>query len=197
MRTVNKNSVCDDFIQQLDKIELYRHECDRVFSGEKQYISYCYEHCIIMVYKVFEQFVMRIMIACLNHNHSYFEEMNNVKFGKHINDDVCEFLITKGNYFDFKGREGLCKELASTIGKDHNLAKVFKKDAYKETIIQLCALRNFAAHNSEKSKKEAAKAYGLQRIATAGSCLKQHNRFDRIVNELKTLANDIKATAME
>ena len=136
------------------------------------------------------------MISCLNHDHSVFEAKNGIRLGKHINDDVCEFLITKGGFFDFKGREGLCKVINATIGKDHNLAKIFKKTDYKGTIEQLCAIRNFAAHNSDQSKKAAAKAFGLKRISTAGSCLKKSSRFDSIINGLVQLSNEIKTTAM-
>lgn len=197
MKTVNKDKVCDEFITSIDEIKKYVEKSKELFSENKLFLSFNYENAIIMLYRSFERFALRIMISCLNHNHHVFEEKNNIKLGSHINDDICEFLITKGGYFDFKGRDGLCKILSTTIGADHKLAKVFKKTAYKDSIEQLCTIRNYAAHNSEQSKKAAAKAFGLKRISSAGSCLKKNSRFEATASKLIDLANDIKNTSME
>ena len=152
---------------------------------------------IILLYKAFETFVLRAMISCLNHSHSHFESRYSIKLGKHINDDVCEFLITKGGFFDFKGRDGLSKMLNDFIGREHNVAKVFKNNIYKDAITQLCAIRNYAAYNSLQSKRSAMQAFGLIRISSAGSCLKQQHRFENIVSQILRLANDLKNTPLE
>ena len=73
MKTVNKDNVCDSFINSINGIKKYIDECKKVFADEKLYLSYSYENAIIMVYKEFEWFVMRLMISCLNHNHCFFE----------------------------------------------------------------------------------------------------------------------------
>lgn len=192
MKTVNIQTVSSEFSDNITEIEAYTERCNQVFADEKKYLSYCYENAIIMVYKAFEQFVLRSMIACLNHDHSYFQEKHGIKLGKHINDDVCEFLITKGGFFDFKGRDGLCKALNSMIGPNHNIAIIFKKTKYKDAIEQLCTIRNYAAHNSIQSKRAVLKAFNLQRISSAGSFLKQQHRFENIVGKLLELAEDIK-----
>lgn len=153
---------------------------------------YSYENAIIMVYKEFERFVLRTMISCLNHDHSHFESKYGIKLGKHINDDVCEFLITKGGFFDFKGRSGLNKVLNTVVGANHDVTKVFKKSIYQRPIEQLCTIRNYAAHNSLQSKKSAMEAFELKRIGSAGSCLKQQQRFEKIVEDLKCLVLDIR-----
>lgn len=193
MKTVNKNNVCEEFVTALNDIVAYKDKCKSAFADNKKYLSYCYEYSIIMTYKAFERFLLRIMISCLNHDHSVFEKKNSISLGRHINDDVCEFLITKGGFFDFKGRDGLCKVINNTIGKDHVIAKTIKNNDYKNTIEQLCAIRNFAAHNSRQSKAAAAEAFKLKRISSAGSCLKQNGRFDSIIAHLIDLSNDIKS----
>ena len=197
MRTVNIQVVCNDFIFKVNEIQNYINKCKIVFAEEKKYLSFSYENAIIMLYKAFESFVLRTMISCLNHNHTHFEETYGIKLGKHVNDDVCEFLITKGGFFDFKGRDGLSKMLNNTIGKEHSVAKIFKSNTYKDTITQLCAIRNYAAHNSMQSKHAAMQAYKLERISSAGSCLKQQHRFENIVAQLLLLAADIRATSLE
>lgn len=112
------------------------------------------------------------MISCLNHDHSCFEEKYGIALGKHINDDVCEFLITKGGYFDFRGYSGLVSTIKNTLGNSNAVIPIIK-DSYQNCIDQLCAIRNYAAHESKQSKAAAKKAFGLSRISSAGSCLKQ------------------------
>ena len=196
MKTVNLQNVCDEFIRNMNEIEGYINRCKTVFSGEDKYLSFCYENAIIMLYKAFEKFILRTMISCLNHDHSHFEEKYGIKLGNHINDDVCEFLITKGGYFDFKGRGGLNKILNATIGSNHNVGKTIKNNKYGKTIDQLCSVRNYAAHNSTQAKKTVMEVYGLERISSPGSFLKKQNRFSALIAGLTELANDVKSTPM-
>ncbi|MEA4898474.1 MAG: hypothetical protein VB115_09535 [Christensenellaceae bacterium] len=196
MRTVSIQSVCEEFKAAINGIQCYVAKCKQVFSEDKLFLSYGYENAVIMLYKSFERFVLRTMIACLNRDHSHCECKYSIKLGKHINDDVCEFLITKGGFFDFKGRSGLNKVLNDIIGTNHNIAKVFKSTAYKSTIDQLCAIRNYAAHNSAQSKQAAMETLGLRRISSAGSCLKTQHRFESLTISLTSLADTIKATPM-
>lgn len=196
MKTVNKNNVCDQFISELEKIEGYIEKCGTVFAEEDLYLSYSYENAILMTYKAFEIFVKRIMISCLNHDHSFFEDKYGIALGKHINDDVCEFLITKGGYFDFRGYSGLVDTLKNVLGSTNPFIGVVRKDPYKTHIDQLCAARNYAAHNSRQSKEAAKKAFGLTTISSAGSCLKKAGRFSNIISGLKGFAAEVKTTAL-
>lgn len=196
MKTVNIQNVCDSFIQEMQEIEAYITKCKTVFSGDDKYLSFSYENAIIMLYKSFEKFILRTMISCLNHDHSHFEEKYGIRLGNHINDDVCEFLVTKGGYFDFKGRGGLNKTLNATIGSNHNIGKAIKNNKYGQTIDRLCAVRNYAAHNSAQAKKAAMEAYGLKRISSPGSFLKKQNRLKSLIDSLTDLANDVKSTPM-
>lgn len=192
MKTVNKNNVCDAFHNELQQIENYIEKCNTVFKEEDLFLSFSYENAILMVYKAFEVFIERLLISCLNHDHSYFQEKHGIVLGRHINDDVCEFLITKGGFFDFKGYSGLVNTIKNTLGAEHNLVEIIKDGGFEPTINQLCAARNYAAHNSRHSKQSAKKAFGLQSISSAGSCLKRQNRFSAIVDNLKLLANHVK-----
>lgn len=196
MKTVNKNNVCEQFISELDKIANYISRCNAVFSEEELHLSYSYENAILMTYKAFEIFVKRIMISCLNHDHSFFESKYGIALGKHINDDICEFLITKGRYFDFRGYSGLVDTLKGILGNNHPFISIVKQDTHKGYIDQLCAARNYAAHNSKQSKEAAKKAFGLTSISSAGSCLKKADRFSNIISGLKALANEIKTTTL-
>lgn len=159
------------------------------------YLEYSYEHAIIMLYKAFENFNLRVIISCLNHDHSHVEQQFGINLGSHINDDVCEFLVTKGGFFDFKGRDGLIRIYRDLISGSHVVSKILKKDVYRKTINQLCAIRNYSAHNSKKSKETAKKEFEVTRISNAGKCLKQNKRFENIMAGLIALANDIKANA--
>ena len=136
------------------------------------------------------------MISCLNHDHSFFEDKYGIALGKHINDDVCEFLITKGGYFDFRGYSGLVDTLKNVLGSTNPFIGVVRKDPYKTHIDQLCAARNYAAHNSRQSKEAAKKAFGLTTISSAGSCLKKAGRFSNIISGLKGFAAEVKTTAL-
>ena len=72
MKTVNKNNVCDAFHNELQQIENYIEKCNTVFKEEDLFLSFSYENAILMVYKAFEVFIERLLISCLNHDHSYF-----------------------------------------------------------------------------------------------------------------------------
>lgn len=193
MKTVTLAKVCNDFVTQLNEIQEYLDFCKNAFHDQDKYLSNSYELASIQTYKAFEFFAMRCLISCLNHDHSKVETKYGVKFGKHINDDVCMFIITKGGYFDFKDRSGLIQIINCLIGNDHKVSQSFKNNEYKNAIEQLCAIRNYAAHNSQQSKTKAKERFGLKQIGTAGSCLKCNCRYKEITDQLRALASRIKS----
>jgi len=79
---------------------------------------------------------------------------------KHLTDEVCEFLIVGTGYFDFKGRDGLIQKLKAFLPAGNYLLDIIAAEQYREPIEKLCALRNYAAHGSSKSKKAALRATG-------------------------------------
>ena len=102
------------------------------------------------------------------------------------------FIITKGGYFDFKDRSGLIDIMNCLIGKDNNVTQSFKNNEYSSAIEQLCAIRNYAAHNSPQSKAKAKEKFKLKQISTAGSCLKCNGRYKGITDQLRILASKVK-----
>lgn len=83
----------------------------------------------------------------------------------------------------------------------HYLIATIEKAAYKTYLDQLSALRNYAAHESEQSRKAALKATGQQRISPSGAWLKRTPvgkkvcRFDELCEKLKAIASEIEANA--
>ena len=110
-------------------------------------------------------------------------------------DEVCEFLITGTGYFDFKGRSGLIRTLKSFVPDAHYLVTTVKKATYTNTLDKLSALRNFAAHESEVSKRAALEAIGAERLSSSGAWLKKQNRFTAIANSLKALSTELHGLA--
>ena len=104
-------------------------------------------------------------------------------------------IIIGGGYFNFKGRDGLIKEVKRYVSKDHYLVRAVKDTSYMTSLNQLCALRNYAAHYSMASKKLALKATGQRRMKSAGSWLKRQSRFYEIVLDLAKLSKAIEEGA--
>lgn len=82
--------------------------------------------------------------------------------------------------------------LKQNIGGTYGIVEIVKKADYTDVLKRLCTLRNYAAHTSQQAKGKAAQAYGLKRIATAGSHLKSQKRFDEIAESLLKLSDKIK-----
>lgn len=193
MKKVNIPKAADRFIEDVAEIKCYLEECSRVFVERDLYLSNSYEYAIIALYKAFEKFIFKTIVGCVNHDNSAVTNTYGVQFGKHITDDICEFIITKGGYFDFKDREGLIKIIKQNVGEEtYDVYSIVKKEQYASSLKQLCALRNYAAHTSKQAKKKAAKELGIIRIGTVGSCLKTQNRFSKIADDLTELATNIK-----
>lgn len=167
-----------------------------VSSGQsKEYVSWLYNYAVIRLYRDFESLMLAALVGAINNDSTTVAATTGVAFPKHMTDEVCEFLITGTGYFDFKGRGGLISTLKSFVPATHYLVMIAKKPAYRDTLDQLTALRNFAAHESTKSKGAVLRALGGKRVASSGSWLKRKGRFQRIADGLKTLATEIEHSA--
>ena len=98
-------------------------------------------------------------------------------------------------YFDFRGRDGLIKQLKRYVPDDHYLVDIVKQKKYKDPLDRMVALRNFAAHASGVSRKRALKAVGKARLQSSGSWLKVRGRFGKMCASLKALAAEIEQRA--
>jgi hypothetical protein len=116
-------------------------------------------------------------------------------FPKHLPLKVCRYFIIGSGYFDFKGRDGLIRVAKKYVPETHFLIKVLKDAKYKDSLEQLWAFRNFAAHDSTQAKAAAKNAVGGEKIGSAGSWLRKQQRFNKLCDSLKDLASAIAKAA--
>lgn len=186
--------VAGNFRDEADRVEAFAAAiCAANLSKEQ--ISWGYEYAAIRLYRAFEIMMLEVLIGAINNDASTVATHVSISFPKHMSDDVCEFLITGGGYFDFKGRSHLIKECKRFLPETHYLVSVLKDTKYKEALERLSALRNFAAHNSWKSKVAAKEAVGVSRLASTGAWLKKGNRLHVLSGRLKALATDLETQA--
>jgi len=160
-----------------------------------QEVSWVHEYGILRLYREFEALMLDALVGAINNDTTTLANRTGITFPKHLTDEVCEFLIIGNGYFDFKGRDGLIKTLKDHVPADHYLVTAVKKEKYRESLEQLSALRNLAAHNSAVSKARARAAVRRTRMPEAGSWLKKQGRLGRIVDRLKELADEIQGAA--
>lgn len=157
--------------------------------------SWCYDLAIIRLYREFEDLMLSCLVALINNDTTTFSQVKQRTFPKHMNVEVCEYLICGDGYFDFAGRDGLLKTIKKIVPNGHWLPNIVADAAYSNALKKLSALRNFAAHDSSVSKKRALEAIGQERMSSSGAWLKKQNRFAAIGNSLKAMAQQIEAAA--
>jgi len=168
----------------------------KVSGGQTdEHITWLYNYAIIRLYREFESLVLDALVGAVNNDTATVSTTTGVKFPTHLSAEVCEFLITGTGYFDFKGRNGLIKTIKDFVPDTQYLVATVKKPAYKDALEQLSSLRNFAAHESDQSKRSVLKAIGGERIASSGAWLKRENRFQDIADRLKALATELENAA--
>lgn len=182
-----------DFSSEVDKIERFLTAVE--MRQQNEHITWLYNYAIIRLYKEFEGLMLDVLVAAINNDTTALEEATDVKFPKHLAEEVCEFIITGTGFFDFKGRSGLIKTLKSFVPEDHYLVVTIKKPCYKKPLEQLTTLRNYAAHESQSSKRAALEAVGQTKIASSGAWLKKQGRFMKIANKLKELSAELNVHA--
>jgi hypothetical protein len=161
-------------------------------ASDKHY-SWIHDAAIIRVYRSFETLMLEVLVALINKDPTILQSTTGIKFPKQLTDEVCEYLITGGGYFDFKGKSGLIKVFKQFVPSSHPILCVIKKPEYDNAIEKLSSLRNFAAHGSRQSKRAALAATGSKYLSSSGSWLKVQNRFRDLINCLIKLADDIEA----
>lgn len=183
----------DWFISCADEIETF---LSTVSQGQTaEHISWLHNYASIKLYRIFESFVLDCLIGAINNDTAALSGKSGITFPKHLTDEVCEYIITGQGYFDFKGRDGLIQVVKKYVPDTHYLLVTIKQQKYKEGLEHLCALRNYAAHESFKSKKAALDALGANRIGTTGSWLKRQGRYVWLSGKMKDLAAEVKALA--
>ncbi len=135
------------------------------------------------------------LVGAINNDTATVSARTSIQFPKHLTDEVCEFLIRGTGYFDFKGRSGLISTVKKFVPENHYLLTTIKKPIYRDALERLSALRNFAAHESDQSKRSALRAIDRKRIQSSGAWLKRATRFATIADRLKDLATEIENAA--
>ena len=165
----------------------------RLFSDAHK--TWVYDYAIIRLYREFEKMILNCLVAAINNDTRQLSQTTGIEFPQHLTDEVCKYIIVGEGYFDFRGRDGLIKSLRRYLPNDHYLVTIVKKKTYKEPLEQLSTLRNYAAHDSDTSKRHALKAINGQRMASSGAWLKNDGRFKKISNKLKRLADEVNQEA--
>ena len=160
-----------------------------------QHIAWLYDYAIIRLYREFEALMLDALVGAINNDSATISLTTGIDFPKHLNSEVCMFLVTGTGYFDFKGRDGLIKTIKRFVPDDHYLVSIVKKSAFSKTLNLLSALRNFAAHGSDQSKGTARKAIEAKRIESSGAWLRREHRLQTIVDGLKALATELENAA--
>ncbi|MFF7925535.1 hypothetical protein ACFZDP_31060 [Streptomyces mirabilis] len=160
-----------------------------------QAMTWIYEAALIKTAVAFEKLMLDCIVTAVNNDTSTISGNTGIEFPKHLTDEVCEYLVTGGSFFDFKGRDGLLRTIAKFVPKSHYLYQVIKDPKHRDPLNLLVALRNFAAHESPVSKSSALRETGNQRMGSAGSWVKRQRRFEFLLVNLEKVANDIAAEA--
>ncbi|MFD4630261.1 hypothetical protein ACFVYR_20745 [Streptomyces sp. NPDC058284] len=125
-----------------------------------QALTWVYEAALVKTAVAFEKLMLDCLITAVNNDTSTISAKTGVPFPRHLNDEVCEYLLTGGGYFDFKGGQGgLVKVIKEVVGTEHYLYRVVKSPQHRDPINLLVALRNFAAHESAKGKSAALREH--------------------------------------
>lgn len=178
-----------EFREKVVELETFTNSSVSGLSDKEQ--SWCFDYAIIRLYREFEQLMLFALVCAINNDTKTISDSTGVEFPKHLTDEVCEYLVLGGGYFDFKGRDGLIKELKKYVPGDHYLVAIIKKQKYKDALEKLSALRNFAAHESIQSKRSALNAINQKRVGSSGSWLKVQGRFTEISDKLKDLGQEV------
>jgi hypothetical protein len=178
-----------NFMANIDELNGFLNKSISSMSDEHK--SWCHDYAVIRLYREFEQMMLAAIVGAINNDTSTISEATGVKFPKQLTDEVCEYLVLGGGYFDFKGRDGLIKNLKKLLPDNHYLVAIIKKSKYKDALEQLSTIRNYATHESKQSKRAVLATIGQRRIGGAGSWLKTQGRFPRIAEKLKEIAQEV------
>lgn len=200
-KSVKKSA--EDFLTNLIQVEDF---VSQTVSNQSRdlHISFIYDYAIIKLYKDFENLMLNALVGAINNDTQALSSSTGFKFPVHLNREVCEYLVMGDGYFDFKGRDGLIKKLKKFLPhteNSHYLVTIIKNEKYKEPLEQLILLRNFAAHESKKSKNSVLKELKLKRIKSSGCWLKavpQGKRISRLhalILCLRELGEEIRQAA--
>jgi hypothetical protein len=183
------------FVTNVDEIIAFTGRCTGPAALNAQDESWCFDLAIIRLYREFEDLMLSCLVAQINSDATTFSSVKGRNFPRHMNVEVCEYLICGDGYFDFSGRDGLIKTIKKIVPAADWLPTIVSDAAYTDALKKLSALRNFAAHDSAVSKKRALEAIGGKGMSSSGAWLKKQGRFVAICRSLQAMAARIEAAA--
>jgi hypothetical protein len=169
MRKKSIKLAAQTFVTNVDEIVAFTQRGVAAAPLTEQDQSWCYDLAIIRLYREFEDLMLSCLVALINNDTTTFSQLKKRTFPKHMNVEVCEYLICGDGYFDFAGRDGLLKTIKKIVPNGHWLPTIVGDAAYTNALKKLSALRNFAAHDSSVSKKRALEAIGQERMSSSGA----------------------------
>jgi hypothetical protein len=193
-RKTSVRKAADDFLTEVGEIYGFVAQARTLGLGVTFEAS-VHDYAIIRLHSAFERLMLDALVGVINNDTQALSQTTGVSFPKHLREEVCEYLVTGGGYFDIRGRDGLLKVLQDFIPANSYLVKAVKNPSYKDALERLWALRNFATHRSDEAKARALQAVGAHNMRSAGSWLRIYDRLKRIAQDLQKLAGEIKANA--
>ncbi|MFD7676580.1 hypothetical protein [Streptomyces anulatus] len=178
------------FKQETQRVLDFVENAEAVPLGDQD-LTWVYELALVKTAVAFERLMLACIVCAVNNDTSTIGAQTGINFPKHLTDEVCEYLVTGGGYFDFKGRDGLIKTFRKFLPTTHYLPAAVKLPQFKAPLEQLIALRNFAAHESPASKVAVLKVLEIKRISSAGAWVKKQGRLHQLTSELHGLADEI------
>jgi hypothetical protein len=180
------------FAQEVDGILEY---VEKTSGLREEFHSWCADYAVIRLYREFETLMLDALAGAINNDTQTISATASVDFPKHMNEDVCRYLIVGTGYFDFRGRDGLIKIAREFVPESHYLVQVIKDPKFKEALERLSAFRNLAAHDSDRAKDLAKAAIGGEKIGSAGSWVRKQGRLKALCETLKSLSHEIQRKA--
>lgn len=177
------------FIELAEKLDEYYVAVSEGTDLTDQEVTWTCEAAIIKLNAYFEHLMLDALVGAINNDTKLLTPSTGVKFPPHLTDEVCEYLVTGGGYFDFSGYSGLIRLLRSYLPGSHYLIQVVSQRKYRDPLNKMIALRNFAAHESPQGKKQAKQLVG--RLTASGVWLKRKNHYLQISHPLKELAEEL------
>lgn len=156
--------------------------------------SFVYDFAVIRLHSAFEHLMTEAIVGAVNNDTRTISQRTGIAFPSHLRGEVCDYLVTSGGFLDFKGRDGLIGVLKQFVPDTHYLVTIAKDPAHSATLNQLPALRNFAAHGSDRAKRAARKAVGVN-LSSAGSWLRRQGRFETLARGAEGIASAIRTNA--
>lgn len=177
------------FAEQVQSLEQYYKDVLASDLGAQAKTWAC-EAAILKLAVYFEHLMLRALVGAINNDTATLSAKAGIEFPRHLTDEVCEYIVTGGRYFDFRGRDGLIRLLKRFVPKDHYLVTIVSQPRYQVTLDRMIALRNLAAHESTAGRK-AARQEVHPKIVVAGVWLKRKNRFLDLTERLLDLADEL------